>query len=208
MSEQQGAEGGGSAREIEEGLRFLHTLSMQSKMDLVGLNSRVLALIEQLVAAGALDLRAFDERRKLVAEREAKRMTDEGHVRVLVDQTQDKYALAELPEIDCHTRLHLCKARCCALSFALSFQDLNERVVQWDYGRPYHIKQRADGYCTHNNCATRACEIYERRPAVCRSYDCRSDTRIWKDFANRIPADPEVASPGPAQASMEGGGQV
>ena len=78
---------------------------MQSKMDLVGLNSRVLALIEQLVASGALDLRAFDERRKLVAEREAKRMNDEGHVRVQVDNTADKYALSELPEIDCHARL-------------------------------------------------------------------------------------------------------
>jgi len=182
----------GLQREVEEGLRFLHTLSMQSKMDLVGLNSRVLALIEQLVASGALDLRAFDERRKLVAEREAKRMTDEGHVRVLVDQTPDKYGLADLPEIDCHARLHLCKARCCALSLALSFQDLNERVVQWDYARPYHIRQREDGYCVHNNCQTRGCEVYEHRPAVCRSYDCRNDARIWKDFANRIPADAAV----------------
>ena len=193
MPENQPADGRAEARELEEGLRFLHTLSMQSKMDLVGLNSRVLALIEQLVASGALDLRAFDERRKLVAEREAKRMTDEGHVRVLVDQTPDKYALADLPEIDCHARLHLCKARCCALSLALSFQDLNERVVQWDYARPYHIRQREDGYCVHNNCQTRGCEVYEHRPAVCRSYDCRNDARIWKDFANRIPADAAVA---------------
>jgi len=187
-----------SKRELEQGLRFLHTLSMQSKMDLVGLNSRVLALIEQLVASGTLDLRAFDERRKLVSEREAKRMTDEGHVRVLVDQTKDKYSLTELPQIDCHTRLHLCQARCCSLSLALSFQDLEEHVVQWDYARPYHIRQREDGYCVHNNCATRACEVYEQRPAVCRSYDCRNDTRIWKDFANRIPADP---APAPSAAA-------
>ena len=192
MTEEETKGGAAEERDLEDGLRFLHTLSMQSKMDLVGLNSRVLALIEQLVASGALDLRAFDERRKLVAEREAKRMTDEGHVRVLVDQTPDKYALADLPEIDCHARLHLCKARCCALSLALSFQDLNERVVQWDYARPYHIRQREDGYCVHNNCQTRGCEVYEHRPAVCRSYDCRSDARIWKDFANRIPADAAV----------------
>ena len=180
--------------DMERALRFLHTLSMQSKMDLVGLNSRVLALIEQLVAAGTLDLRAFDERRKLVAEREAKRMTDEGHVRVLVDPTEDKYAITDLPEIDCHTRLHLCKARCCSLSLALSFQDLEEHVVKWDYGRPYHIKQREDGYCVHNDCESRRCGVYEHRPAVCRSYDCRSDPRIWKDFANRIPADPPPAA--------------
>src|SRR3954462_11623662 len=112
MPEEKPLDGRMEAREVEEGLRFLHTLSMQSKMDLVGLNSRVLALVEQLVASGALDLRAFDARPQRVAEREAKRMTDEGHVRVMVDQTKDKYALAELPEIDCDARLHLCKARC------------------------------------------------------------------------------------------------
>jgi Fe-S-cluster containining protein len=191
MSEDRTAGGAAEVRDLEDGLRFLHTLSMQSKIDLVGLNSRVLALIEQLVASGALDLRAFDERRKLVAEREAKRMNDEGHVRVQVDNTADKYALNELPEIDCHARLHLCRARCCSLSLALSFQDLSERVVQWDYSRPYHIRQREDGYCVHNDCTTRACQVYQHRPAVCRSYDCRKDARIWKDFENRIPADSE-----------------
>jgi Fe-S-cluster containining protein len=180
--------------DLDEGLRFLHTLSMQSKMDLVGANTRLLALIEELVAAGQLDLRAFEARRERVAEREAKRMTSEGHVRVQVDPTPDKYALTDLPQIDCEARIPLCQGRCCSMGFALSFQDLDEHVVRWDYGRPYHIRQREDGYCVHNDPASRGCGVYAHRPAVCRSYDCRQDSRIWKDFEARIPADPPPSS--------------
>ena len=51
MTEEETKGGAAEVRDLEDGLRFLHTLSMQSKMDLVGLNSRVLALIEQLVAS-------------------------------------------------------------------------------------------------------------------------------------------------------------
>lgn len=180
----------GSAREeLEQGLRFLHVLGMQSKVDLVALNTRVLALVEQLVAAGTLDLRAYEQRQQTVAEREAQRMNAEGHVRVVVGEEEDKYALKELPDIDCAARLPLCKARCCTLSFALSFQDLDEQVVRWNYRAPYQIRQREDGYCVHNDCATKTCQVYTQRPAVCRTYDCRSDARIWKDFEARIPAD-------------------
>lgn len=191
MEPNRTAAGAGAADsdEIERGLRFLHTLSMQSKLDLIGANTRLHALIEELVGAGVLDLRAFEKRRMLVAEREAKRMTEEGHVRVVVDPTPDKYQLSELPQIDCAARIPLCKARCCSLSFALSHQDLDEQVVRWDYARPYHIRQADDGYCCHNQPSTRGCGVYEHRPAVCRTYDCRTDVRIWKDFDNRIPAD-------------------
>lgn len=184
-----------AADSTEDGLRFLHTLGMQTKMDLVGANTRLLALVEELVASGTLDLQAFDERRQKVAEREAARMTREGHVKVLVDDTEDKYALAELPQIDCEARLPLCRARCCTLGFALSFQDLNERVVRWDYARPYHIAQRPDGYCVHNRAGGCTCEVYQHRPSVCRTYDCRKDTRIWKDFDARLPADPDAPAP-------------
>jgi Fe-S-cluster containining protein len=175
--------------EVERGFRFLHTLGMQSKIDIVDLNERVLALIETLISSSHLDLRAFEERRAKVAEREAERMNRQGHVRVMLNDVPDKYALSDLPDIDCEKRLPLCKARCCTLGFPLSVQDLEERVVRWDYGRPYHIRFVESGYCAHNTAKSRSCAIYGQRPAVCRTYDCRKDERIWKDFDRRMIAD-------------------
>jgi Fe-S-cluster containining protein len=104
--------------------------------------------------------------------------------------------------IDCQARIPLCKGRCCKLSFPLTFQDLDEGVVKWEYSRPYQIRKRADAYCVHSDEATRGCQVYDQRPAVCRSYDCRNDRRIWTDFEKRIPAPEEVldAPPGPAPA--------
>ncbi|MBD2080952.1 YkgJ family cysteine cluster protein [Leptolyngbya sp. FACHB-17] len=93
-----------------------------------------------------------------------------------------------MPQIDCQSRLHLCKARCCKLSFPLSFQDLDERIIAWDYSKPYQIRQSAEGYCVHCDRTTRGCSVYEHRPTVCRAYDCRNDQRIWIDFEQRIPA--------------------
>jgi Fe-S-cluster containining protein len=177
--------------DVERGFRFLHTFGMQSKIDLVDLNERVLALIETLISSGHLDLRAFEERRAKMAQREAERMNREGHVHVLLNDVADKYLLTNLPIIDCHNRLPSCKARCCTLGFPLSVQDLDEHVVKWDYGRPYHIRLSEDAYCVHNDSTGRICRIYDQRPAVCRSYDCRKDERIWKDFDRGIIAEQE-----------------
>ncbi len=92
-------------------------------------------------------------------------------------------------DVPCAELMPLCEARCCTLSFALSTEDLDEGVIRWDYGQPYLIRQRAsDGYCVHNDPDDHGCTVHALRPRVCRSYDCRKDTRIWDDFAQRIPA--------------------
>lgn len=101
---------------------------------------------------------------------------------------KSKYA-TESPPIPCAELIPLCQARCCRLSFALSTEDLDEGVIRWDYGQPYLIRQRAsDGYCVHNDPEGRGCTVHDHRPRVCRSYDCRSDPRVWIDYAQRIPA--------------------
>lgn len=108
--------------------------------------------------------------------------------RVSLDLGGDKYATPSAGP-SCEELLHLCRARCCTLSFALSTQDLDEGVIRWDYGQPYLIRQReSDGYCVHCDPADLACTVHQHRPRVCRAYDCRDDARIWIDFANRIPA--------------------
>jgi len=107
--------------------------------------------------------------------------------RVSLDLGGDKYATPPSSP-PCDELLHLCRARCCTLSFALSTADLDEGVIRWDYGQPYLIRQRkSDGYCVHCDPDALTCSVHAQRPRVCRSYDCREDTRIWIDYAQRIP---------------------
>jgi Fe-S-cluster containining protein len=173
---------------LDASLRFLHVMGMQVRHELFDMSTRVLALIEQLIASGQVDPRALDVRREEVVARERERVKDQAHVQIGPDV--DKYKLPATAEIDCDARIPLCHARCCTFAFPLSVQDINERVVEWEYFRPYQIRRKADGYCQHNQDGTRRCQIYAQRPAVCRSYDCRGDKRIWIDFDRRIPAPP------------------
>jgi Fe-S-cluster containining protein len=175
------------SKDLDDGLKFVHTMEMQTKADVHETAATVYALLEELIARGLVDLRTFDERRQRTRTREAERALQLAHV--AIDPTPDKYQLEKLPDIDCEARIPLCKGRCCSFVFNLSRQDLDERVVNWDYSRPYQIRRRDDGYCTHSDEKTRGCTVYAHRPSVCRTYDCRNDKRIWKDFDQRIIAD-------------------
>jgi hypothetical protein len=182
-----------SKRDLDEGLRFLHLMGMQTKFEVFETSIRVLALLEEMIARGQVDLRSLDARRERIKQQELERSKELASVQV--SPSIDKYAMTDLPQIDCEARIPLCQGRCCRLSFPLSFQDLDEGVVKWEYRKPYVIKHRDDGYCVHNT-AHRGCSVYTHRPAVCRSYDCRNDTRIWIDFEKRIPAPwPDDAPP-------------
>jgi Fe-S-cluster containining protein len=109
-----------------------------------------------------------------------------GPGRVSLDTGTSKYDV-ESPPIPCAELLPLCHARCCALTFSLSTEDLDEGVIRWDYGQPYLIRQRSsDGYCVHNDPEHRGCTVHAFRPRVCRSYDCRNDRRVWIDYQQRI----------------------
>jgi Fe-S-cluster containining protein len=178
--------------DLDDGLRFVHVLNMQVKHDLFQATTQLAALVEELVAKGKLDPESFAARRARVGAREEERQRQQAHVTVA--ELVDKYAMSDLPQIDCKTLIPLCRGRCCRLYFALSFQDLDEGAVQWDYSRPYLIRKRDDEYCVHNDPQTHGCAVYEQRPATCRKFDCRNDKRIWLDFEQRIPAPFEATS--------------
>jgi hypothetical protein len=99
---------------------------------------------------------------------------------------EDKHAIAG-PDIDCASRLHLCQARCCTLTVVLDAQDV-EDGLRFDIDHPYVLRHDADGWCHHLDRGSRGCTVYAQRPAPCRRFDCREDSRIWVDFEARIPA--------------------
>lgn len=177
--------------DLEAGLRFMHVLGMQTKLDVSDTIARVEGLIEELVSRGVISLRGFEERVAKSRAEESERTAKQAAV--AVGPSVDKYTL-QSPDVPCAELLPLCKARCCRLDFPLSFQDLDEGVVRWNYARPYHIRKREDGRCVHGDPTTGACGVYQHRPAICRTYDCRTDTRVWSDYANRVPA-PDDAIP-------------
>jgi hypothetical protein len=113
---------------------------------------------------------------------------------VYVTEGGDKYTLGTgQVEIDCDARLTLCRAACCRLRVPLTRQDLDEGVIRWDADQPYLVRQREDGYCIHCDPASHRCRVYDQRPGLCRTYDCRNDRRIWIDFERGIP-NPTLAA--------------
>jgi Fe-S-cluster containining protein len=175
--------------EVARGLEYSHHRANSNTGKVLEVTSFAYALIELLAEKGVLGLEELDERQRVVGERLAERFRELGMGVVRAEPEVDKYD-AQAPEvaIDCDRRLHLCRAACCRLQFALTRQDIEEGIVRWDFGRPYMIAQGPDGYCGHLERDTHRCGIYANRPVPCRAYDCRRDPRIWADFERRIPS--------------------
>jgi len=88
--------------------------------------------------------------------------------------------------VNCDERIHICKAVCCKLNFALSGNEVESGKIKWDLGRPYFIRHEKNGYCTHLDENKKCCTVYNNRPKVCSGYSCAKDERIWKDFDNIV----------------------
>jgi hypothetical protein len=174
--------------DLEDALRFINRNALESRLSQLDLLATLKALVDTLVSAGVLPPGEYERRRQRAFDAAAQSLKERPPVKF--GEAVDKYGIKELPDIDCASLMPLCKGRCCTLTVFCSAQDLDERVAQWDYSRPYQLRKREDdNYCVHSEKETRRCTIYAHRPATCRTYDCRNDARIWRDFAKRIPAD-------------------
>ena len=181
-------------QEIAEGLLYTHSrLNTNTTKTLEGA-SFLYALIELLSERGLISIDELDDRKRVVGQRLAKQFSEQGVGAMLQNPEYDKYTFQDGVKIDCENRLHLCKAACCRLPFALSKQDVREGIVRWDLGQPYLIDQGKDGYCVHLQRGSCQCGIYAHRPVPCRGYDCRNDKRIWTDFETKIP-NPDLTRP-------------
>jgi Fe-S-cluster containining protein len=178
--------------EIAGGLRYTHTRANANTRKLLEIASFAYAAIDLPAQKGLLQIEELDERKQTIAGRLVEKFIKEGMGITHQEKEQDKYAF-EAVQIDCASRLALCKAACCKLGFALSKQDVEEGVVKWNFARPYFIAQGADGYCSHMDRGKLSCTIHGQRPVPCRGYDCRKDTRIWANFEERV-VSPELDS--------------
>jgi len=172
--------------EVAAGLRYTHTRASANTGKLLEVASFAYAAIELLAEKGLLEIAELDKRKAAVAERLVKKYTEDGLGAAYQDPEHEKYSFEKIVNIDCERRLDVCKAACCRLRFALSRQDVEERIVQWEFGHPYFIAHGADGYCRHLDRNEQRCSIHENRPVPCRGYDCRNDNRIWSDFGKKV----------------------
>lgn len=174
-------------QQIAAGLLYTHSRLNANTSKTLEATSFLYALIELLSEKALITIEELDERKQAVGQRLAQQLHEQGLGVMFQDPEYDKYTFTAGVQINCAERVHLCKAACCRLPFALSKQDIREGIVQWDLGQPYLIDQGADGYCNHMERTTCACTIYDQRPVPCRGYDCRQDQRIWLDFAAMTP---------------------
>jgi hypothetical protein len=168
------------------GLVYAHNRANANTAEVHEANATLHALVELLIERGLVDRDAFMARRARAAEQLRREYVERRMAVAMQEFGVSKYEFSGGAEIDCESRLHLCKAACCRLPFALSKQDVQEGVVKWDLGQPYMNARDAEGYCTHVDKCSGRCTIYAQRPIPCRGYDCRKDERIWLDFENRV----------------------
>src|SRR5919205_3632775 len=189
---------------VAAGLMYAHGRENANTSKVLEVASFSYALIELLMERGVISVEELDERKRQVGQRLTEKFAEKGMGVALTNDEQDKYAYEGSVEIDCESRMALCRGACCRLSFALTVQDLEEGRVKWDLGRPYMIRHDEDGYCHHVERTSKRCRVYENRPVVCRAYDCRKDKRIWEDFENRI-VSPDLENLFPRRAAAEDG---
>lgn len=193
--------------EVAEGLRYVHARLSGSAHQAGEAAAFVYGLIELLREKGLISVEELDERKNVIAARLKERNRERGFGVLLQEPELDKYSYTEVVTIDCGNRVHLCRAACCKLPFALSRQDLEEGVVRWDLGQPYMIAHTPDGCCSHLDAERRCCRVWQQRPLPCRAYDCRRDRSIWLDFDRRI-VNPDIERsdwPRSASAVPDGG---
>ena len=181
-------------QEMTEALLYTHNRLSANTAKILESSAFLYALIELLSEKMGITMEELDERRRVMSDRLAAEFRARGMGAMLQEPEYDKYNFEGGVKIECEDRVHLCKASCCRLQFAISTQDIREGIIRWNLGRPYMIEQGMDSYCIHFERGKCRCTVYENRPVLCRAFDCRNDKRIWLDFEKKIP-NPAVNRP-------------
>lgn len=106
-------------------------------------------------------------------------------------------------EVDCASRLHVCRALCCHLAFSIGKQDIAEGVVAWNSEWPYRIAREAEGKCVHLDRDTLRCTVPSASSASL------SSLRLSQRQRHASPPAPHRPSPGrkrrPSPCVLAGG---
>ncbi|MGA1870573.1 MAG: YkgJ family cysteine cluster protein [bacterium] len=179
--------------DLSSGLLYTHMRINANTSKSLETASFLYALIELLKEKGLISIDELDKQKKQVADRLIEKFVASGIGLMYQNFEYDKYTFEHAARADCEKCLHICQAICCKLPFALSKQDVEERIICWEYGRPYLIAHDADGYCVHLDRKTFRCKAYHHRPVPCRGFDCLNDDKwkIWQNYEKKI-MNPEL----------------
>src|ERR1051325_8234248 len=134
-------------RQVERGSLFTHTVLGKNTLRLSEMESFAYGLIDVLLEKGVVS----EEEIGKAAQNVRQELLDNGEaintgvaLRVDADEVSEQPVL-----VDCAARMHICKAVCCRLDFALSRSEVEAGNVKWDLGRPYFIRHDTKGRCAH-----------------------------------------------------------
>lgn len=171
-------------RQVLRGSLFTHTALSRNADRIHEAEAFLYGLVDVLVEKGLVTQEELLASARNVRET----MMEQGQTldpRIALRVDADDNTKSGFVPVNCAERIHICKAVCCKLNFALSADEVEAGVVRWDLGTPYFIRQEATGYCSHLS-AEHGCSVYADRPSVCRRYSCAKDERIWTDFNNMV----------------------
>ncbi|MBB1519839.1 hypothetical protein [Aquipseudomonas guryensis] len=138
--------------QLERGTLFAHTALGENALRLNQLQAVVHGLADLLIAKGVVDSSELGQAMQRVDEELRQRGEQLGPGTLIrVETIEDQPPTAT---VDCESRLHICKAVCCRLNFALSVAEIEDGHARWDLGQPYHIRKQPDGCCVHQTTTT------------------------------------------------------
>lgn len=174
--------------DFSDGLRYTHARLTYNIQHTLKNASFLYALIELLDEKKILAIEELEEKKKKVAEQLIQKFEDSRIGLLYQEPEEDKYTFQSRKKTDCESRLPVCKAVCCKIPFALSKQDVEERAIRWEFGRPYLIAHGDDDYCVHLDKNVYRCTAYDHRPVPCRGFHCIENERwpVWKDYEGQI----------------------
>ena len=166
--------------QVERGNLFTHSALSRQSARINEIESFLYAMIDVFTQKGIAAPDELSEAvRKVREEMLEKGESSYPGITLSVDTPQDN----EFIPVNCEERMHICKAVCCKLDFALNAAEIESGKIKWDLGRPYFIRRESGScHCSHIDPATLKCNVYDHRPSVCKKYSCAGDKRIWKDF--------------------------